>query len=413
MFCYSSRLSINLLIQIRVMAKFSSICLLLVGLLIGSITSAQSIQELNKKKIDTEEQIKSITNLIEFTQKEKETSTNQISLLKRRMELRKQRLDQLIYEIALLEKSIDEKHLIIQGLNSDLELIKAEYSRLIQYAWKNRSYEELIMFILASDDFNQAYKRMRFYQQLLSYRKHKADEIVQYQSMIGSELSQIQSKLKEIEKTKQEREIEIRALAGEESSLKKVITTLQSKENELREELKKQNKIKEKLAAEIKELIAEEARKAALMKAKDRTISVALAKKFSDNKGKLPSPVKSGILSGTFGEHWHPVLKGVKVKNNGVDITVREKSSVYSVFEGEVKKVFTVPGSSYAVIIRHGNYLTVYSNLSHVDVKVGDIVKTYQEIGTIGFGKNESVVLHFELWEENKLQDPAQWISIK
>ena len=395
------------------MRKGTTIFILFVLLLCGGIASSQTIQELNQKKNDTEEQIKNITSLIEFTQKEKETSTNQISLLKRRMELRKQRLDQLIYEIALLEKSISEKHLIIEGLNKDLELIKREYSRLIQYAWKNRSYEQLIMFILSSEDFNQAYKRMRFYQQLLSYRKHKADEIVQYQNMIGSELNDIQIKLKEIEATKQERETEIHTLASEESNLKKVVSNLQSKEKELREELKKQNRIKEKLAAEIKELIAEEARKAALMKAKEKNISIALAKKFSDNKGKLPSPVKSGIVSGVFGEHWHPVLKGVKVKNNGVDITVREKSNVYSVFEGEVKKVFTVPGSSYAVIIRHGNYLTVYSNLSHVDVKVGDIVKTYQEIGTIGFGKNESIVLHFELWEENKLQDPAQWINIK
>ncbi|MBN1989039.1 MAG: peptidoglycan DD-metalloendopeptidase family protein [Bacteroidales bacterium] len=395
------------------MAKFRFTYLLLFALLFFGGASAQSLQELNKKKGDTEEQIKNITLLIESTQKEKELSTNQISLLKRRMDLRKQRLEQLVYEISLLEKSIDEKHLIIQGLNADMESIKKEYARLIQYAWKNRSYEQLIMFILSSEDFNQAYKRMRFYQQLLAYRKHKADEIVHYQNLIGSELNEIQNRIKEIEQTRKEREDEFVILSREEGNLKRFVSNLQSKEKELREELQRQNRIKQKLASEIKELIAEEARKAASMKAKDKTISLALAKKFSDNRGKLPSPVKSGVLSGEFGEHWHPVLKGVKVKNNGVDITVNEKSTVYSVFEGEVKKVFTVPGSAYAVIIRHGNYLTVYSNLSHVDVKVGDTVKTYQEIGTIGFGKKDNSVLHFELWEESKLQNPAQWIIIK
>jgi murein DD-endopeptidase MepM/ murein hydrolase activator NlpD len=135
-----------------------------------------------------------------------------------------------------------------------------------------------------------------------------------------------------------------------------------------------------------------------------------LSSSFAGNKGRLPWPTERGVVAATFGEHEHPVLKGIKTKNNGVDIATEKGRIARSVFDGEVTSTMTLPNYNNVVIIRHGEYLTVYSNLDQLYVKKGDKVKTKQKIGLIQTDETGKTTMHFELWQGKNLQNPEQWI---
>jgi septal ring factor EnvC (AmiA/AmiB activator) len=195
---------------------------------------------------------------------------------------------------------------------------------------------------------------------------------------------------------------------------------LSGKEQNLREKLKKQYDLANRLQSEITRIIEEEARKAAELLKKNNTDffqltpeEMLLADIFSKNKEKLPWPTQRGIITGEFGEQPHPFLKGVKVRNDGVDIATTEGAIVRCVYDGTVSRIFAIPGAHKTVIIRHGNFLTVYSNLKDVTVNQGDKVKTKQTIGVIYTnveGENKSV-LQFQIWKENTKLNPREWLA--
>ena len=179
--------------------------------------------------------------------------------------------------------------------------------------------------------------------------------------------------------------------------------------------MRKQKKITKKLNDEIRKLIEEEARKELENRKKSKGTSidyVSLSSNFKENFGRFNLPVINGLITGNYGESFHPILKEVKIKNNGVDITIPTNSEVFAIFKGEVRKVIKIMGSNLAVLVRHGNYLSVYSNLTVVKVSVGQEINSYQKIGEINLQKGEeTAILHFELWNENKTEDPLKWFK--
>ena len=191
------------------------------------------------------------------------------------------------------------------------------------------------------------------------------------------------------------------------------VNILNSKKKELLAELEEQKKVTRKINEEIKRIIEEEAKKeSGRLKNTNDNAKTLLSNNFKDNIGKFKLPVNNGIITGNYGESFHPILKEVKIKNNGVDITLSQKSDVYTIFKGEVRKIFRIPGSNLAIIIRHGKYLSVYSNLSVINVNVGQELNSYQKIGEINLQKGEeTAILHFELWNETKTEDPAKWFK--
>jgi murein DD-endopeptidase MepM/ murein hydrolase activator NlpD len=180
---------------------------------------------------------------------------------------------------------------------------------------------------------------------------------------------------------------------------------LQKKERELRDLLRQQRQVEERLQKEIERLIAEEAKRAMEKR--------QLSDNFERNKGKFPWPVSQGVITDRFGEHPHPVMKNIIIRNNGIDITTSPGEQARSIFNGIVSRVFAVPGGNMAVIIRHGQFITVYSNLKEVLVKQGDQVVTSQNIGIIYSDPNEEdkTVLKFQIWKENVKLNPELWIS--
>jgi murein hydrolase activator len=196
-----------------------------------------------------------------------------------------------------------------------------------------------------------------------------------------------------------------------------VYSELQQKEKDLAKKLESQRKAELRLQLEIERVIAEEAKKASRKSKNEPGLALSKEEKllsgdFSNNKGKFPWPVPGGFISDHFGEHPHAVLKYVIIRNSGIDITTRTNAKARSIFKGEVTKIVAIPGGNWAVIIRHGNYLTVYSNLQEVFVKAGQKVGIKEEIGTVFTDDNDDnkTILKFQIWRENTKLNPEDWL---
>ena len=381
----------------------------------GNALRAQEINELKEKKNKIEKEIEAISDLISKTEKESSTSVNNVKLTKRKIELKNNLIQQIDQESEQLKTQISRRKVIIDSLSNQVSLIKNDYKKIIIYSQVTSNKSNFLLLILASQDLNQAYKRIKFYQQVLKYKSQIAEK---YNSTIRSikvENSKLNENVTSLTKTQYQKSLELSNLKNEEKKYTQKIQTLNRKKKELLDDLENQRKISKKINDEIKRLIAEEARRESEnLRNSNKKSNLVLSSNFKDNFGNFPLPVGSGIITGTYGESFHPVLKDIKVKNNGVDITVTKKSDVYSIFKGVVRKVFKIPGSNLAIIVRHGSYLSVYTNLTSVNVSVGQDVTSYQKIGTIDLLKGEeTAILHFELWNENKTEDPSKWFKNK
>jgi septal ring factor EnvC (AmiA/AmiB activator) len=372
---------------------------------------SQTIQELENRRKKTEQEIVLTNKLLTETQKKKVQNINQLNTLKKQVELRRRLISDYESQIILIEKDIEDKTIIVNELQKDIINLKKEYAKLIQFAWRNRTDMQILIFIFASEDFNQAYRRIRFYQQLLKFRETQAKEILNTQKLVENEIELLTKSRDKLSMLKIEKNVEFSNLSRDESRYSQNVKQLQTKEKQLRREIEERRKSMEAIEKIIAELIAEEAKRKA---EKDRVRDdryIRLSDGFIGNKGKLPWPSNPGVIIGDFGEHFHPVLKEIKIRNSGIDIGTEPNSSVKAIFEGEVSKIVNIPGSNVTVIIRHGDFLSVYSNLVKIKVKVGESVSTSQIIGeayTEHEGKQGMVNL--QIWQENKIQNPRHWI---
>ena len=247
-----------------------------------------------------------------------------------------------------------------------------------------------------------------------AYRVKKANEI---DSLIV-ELDHQKDQLNLLKNDKllslEEKEVEQEKLVGQRSRRSAMINELKRKESQLREEIREKERIAKALESKIREIIEEEARK---LNSTDIYASLTpeqelIGKDFKKNRGKLPWPVEKGIVTEGYGRHEVPGLRGSSVQNNGVDITSSPGTEVRAVFEGEVTKVFAILGANYTVLIRHGEFLSVYQNLVNVRVKTGDKVLTKEQLGEAFTDETENVAMvHFEVWQERTILNPEEWIS--
>ena len=278
------------------------------------------------------------------------------------------------------------------------------------------------LFLLSAEDFNQAYKRFTYLKQYADYRKTQVREITELQAKLAKLVEELNNKKSDKKQLLTSKISLSDKYEKQKADQKEYYVLLQKKEKDLKKKLENQQKIAARLEQEIEKSIAEEARKIASKAASKSTATPGikasperknLSDDFSMNKGKLPWPLSKGLITDHFGEHPDPVLKHVIRRNSGIDITTQSGTKARAVFKGEVTKVLPNIGGNMAIIIRHGSYLTVYSNLASVSVQVGQNVDTKQEIGTIYTDKEDDnkTVLKFQLWYENSKQDPENWIS--
>ena len=402
----------------------------------------QNKKDLEKKKAQLQKEINATNQLLNETKKNKKLSLNQLVTLNQKIEIREELITTIAYEVNEINSSINLTNTSINNLKKEIEKLKAEYEKMIYYAYKNQSAYTKLMFIFSAKDFNQAYNRMKYFEQYSEYRKKQALIIQKTQNNLAEIVKELEAKRSELKALLGEKEEEKKTLTIEKSEKEDVLIQLQEKEGQLKADLKKKQEDANKLQKEIKRIIEEEikrAREEAVLAAKNAKAKnppnpknnttkenpkevknenvltlTPEAQKLSDNfelnKGKLPWPVAEGVIIEYFGEHEHPVLKGIKVKNDGIDISTKVGSAVRAVFDGEVTGVISIPGAGKAIIVRHGEYLSVYSNLSETNVKKGDKIKTKQNIGTALTDEDNKTSMELQIWKGSILLNPIGWI---
>ena len=377
---------------------------------------AQSLSELQLKKQNAAKEIEITSQLLSQFQKEEKASLNRLQLVNNNINQRNGLISGLNAEIKIYLGFIENNKEVIELIGADLENIKKEYAELIKLAYLKNNGGNIVLFLLSAENFNQAYRRLLFMRRYTSFRENQ----VAIMNSLRNQLDENIKKLEQFRKTRQqlleEAKLENQKLAMEKQQQQQEILALKRQQNDLRKKLEQQRRVEQQLEQSILRIMEEEARKNSDTGEPAYSLTpeqVLVGNSFEQNKQKLPWPVERGIITEKFGIHRHAVLENVQVRNNGINIATEVGAKVRSVFDGEVTRVFGITGGNTAVIVRHGSYLTVYSNLREVTVKSGDKVLTRQNIGTVftDFDDSNKSILKFQIWHENQKLDPEDWIG--
>ena len=386
--------------------------ILTLGLLVlPFITDGQSKSKLRDKIQRNEKEIKVANDILEETRASKKSTLNELYVLQKRIDLRNDLINNLNNQISNLDQQIEINEGAVAGLEKDLEKLRQQYADIIRAAYRHHKGFNRLMFILSSESFNQAYKRYKYLNQYAQYRRNRAKTIEAKAEKLKYKIQELKNLKAQKEGILSQKKSEKFKLKYETRQVRNQIQNLKQKEEQLRQDIAQKKKIIAQLEDEIQQIIEEERKKTNRWKnlsAEQQRLSAS----FEKNKGTLPWPITDGIITREFGENNHPVLKGIKMNNNGVDISTTQNSKVKAIFEGVARKVVSIPGANLTVIVRHGNYLTVYSNLVDVDVQPGQHIARGDVIGQVFTDEaSQENVLHLEIYHENKRLNPEEWLK--
>lgn len=386
----------------------------------GLVCLAQDRSTLEKRKLSTSKDIAFTNELLNKTTKNKRNTYSKVILLNSKISAREELILTMEEELEYIDQQVLINQEVIFSLESDLKQYKKEYEKMIYYSFLSNDKYNGIMFVLASESFNAAFSRFRYLKEYAKNRKIHIDKIFATKLEISEKIVELEIIKADKKNLFLNKKLENQKLISEKQEFNLLVQNLTKKEKELKRKLREQQKIADKLQREIAKLIEEEARKAALaLKNNDKSFlkltpdEKLLATNFKNNKGILPWPTERGVITRKFGKQPHPVLKGVYIQNDGIDIATTKNAVVRAVFDGVVTKVFAIPGANKIVIVRHGSYFTVYSNLKDVIVSQGDKLTTKQTIGSVftDLNSGEKSILKFQIWLENKKMNPAIWLA--
>ena len=397
------------------MKLFAKILLLL--LLCNNLLAQEKARLQERKKLLLEE-IQFSNKVLEQTKKEKDVSFHQLKTLKQKIAIRAQLIRTIQKEVEYINQEIQLNQNEKLGLELELDSLKINYSYLIQQAYKSRKHFNRILFLFSSRDFQQAYKRASYMRQISQYRLSQANIVSEKQAELQNSIMILkkQKSIKQnlIENKQAEYELYNKEQAQEAISL----AALSEKEKELKKSLEAKKIQRKKIQKEIERIIADELKKATSTSAAIDFAStpeaIKLSNSFSTNKGGLPWPVSKGLIISKFGKQKHPVLAGVYVENNGIEIATEPQGICRSIFNGKISSILTMPNGTKVVMIRHGEYISVYSNLGEVFIEKGQEVGTKENIGIVYTSKQEgSTVIDFQLWKSSKKLNPQLWLMTK
>jgi murein hydrolase activator len=378
-----------------------------------------SKDELERKKKKLLEEIEQAEEQLSKTRANKNASLSQVYALKNKIAARQKLIANYNSQLHNIESNIGSTQRQIRTLDVRLDSLKAEYARLIVKAYRTNGELDKVLFIFSARDFNDAYQRMMYLQQYADYRKQQAELIKQTKLARLGKLKDLKNQKEEKEDLLQGEQKQKQSLEKEKGDKDRVVAQLKGKESQLMSEVKEKKKAAAKLNRLIEDIIRKEIEAA---KKKNETTSSshvlaltpeakALSESFAANQGKLPWPVERGFITGHFGVSEHDVLANVKVNNNGVDIKTQQGSTARAVFDGEVRAVLTNPSFHIAVLVQHGEYFTVYSNLEEAFVKQGQKIKTKQTIGKVYTNsEDDKTELHLEIWKNTIKLNPESWL---
>lgn len=391
--------------------------------------NAQDRKKLEAEKVKIEKEIEKINAILNETMKTKNLSASQLNVLRKKIRDRERLIDNISKQTQALNGEIQNTQKSILQLNEEINFLKKEYIQMLRMAQKNKTSANRLLFIFSAKDYSQAYQRYVFFKQYGQLQKQKMFEIQQKTNELEKKTNELVVKKVNQESLLSQQEKQKSELTKEQKEKQSTINSLQKKERQLANQIKEKQARRKKLQNQINAAIQAEVKRQAQIAAKSKTKDesktsskeyvmsatpeeIQLSKDFTSNKGRLPWPTEHGIITSNYGTHPHPDIKGVMIENLGVDIRTKRGSSVRAVFDGEVVRVFTGPNGQKVIILRHGEYMTVYTNLSNVFVSAGNKVKTKQSIGTIHTNTEDVTEINFQVWKGNNRQNPSTWIKL-
>jgi septal ring factor EnvC (AmiA/AmiB activator) len=382
-------------------------------LLISCTVYGQSRAELEDMRKKNLQEIEYVDRMLRNTSTQKNENLNELRVIGKKLNLREKLINEYGQEISLLEYRISLNSLATAMLEEDLEKLKKEYAKSIVSAYKATKGTPALAFILASSDFNQGYKRLKYIQQVARYRRKETETIETIYLEVQNTKQRLENDRKNVNDLKNKEVRQKQILRDEQNRKERLINSLSRKEKQLKQDLEEKKRVARQIEKEIEKLIEEE-RKRSETVPMDREMKL-IGDSFGENRGRIPWPVESGIITSHFGLQPHPVLKNVTEDNIGIEITSNGQTRAKAVFKGQVVRVFAISGANMAVIVRHGKYLTVYQNLVNVRVKAGDNTALGQDLGDVYMdnGAGGKSVLKFMIYEEKKKLDPEQWLLKK
>jgi len=391
------------------MRLFTPLLLLSLNVLAVFTCSAQTISDLQKQKEQTLARISTTSQLIEEGTKSQAQNTQKLDLINSQIETRNDLIKNINQQIQFYNAEINQRVKSITRYEQQLDTLLLQYANFIRTTQFLQSKHDVLLHILASRNLSQMYRRIRFYREYLQYQHSQHDAITALNNRLHAERDSLLTAQKYLVVLRNEEYNSRNQLISEQTQYNNELKRLMQKEKELRNTLLEDRKKVQALNVAINKLIEEEAEQN--RKAKHDAIYKKLSKDFASNKGRLPWPILTGTIVRGYGQQESKLLKGIKTTSEGVDIAAKKNSVVRSIFNGKVTRVARIPGGNDVVIIRHGDFLTLYSNLTNLVINIGDEVKAGQAIGTLYTEKNaEQGILHFEIWKEFRSQNPKLWL---
>lgn len=400
------------------MIKSFSLILLILFTLVFSAFGQRKSDQLKKKERELQQKILTTKSLIKLTRNSEQLSLTELGIIQHQIAYREELVSHYNYQIRKLDFEVSDTKKQILSIENSIENLRAEYKKMMLHAFKNRNTDFKYLYIISAETFTEAFHRMKYIQHYKDYRQEQINQIETNQASLLKKILFLEQKINEKEQISTVQKTEKEAYMKDKIIQQETYSKLKADENKYKYLLTAQQKKKKKIALAIRKAIELEI--AATIKKSNNKFTLtpegsALSKTFTSNKGKLPWPVAKGEITGKYGKHRHDVVSTATVDNNGIDITTEKKAKIRAVFQGKVTSVLIIPGAGKVVMISHGDYRTVYSNLKEVYVKKGDVVKTKQSLGQLlnNEGSNVSEA-HFEIWKITSdglsTENPSFWI---
>ncbi|WP_009034285.1 murein hydrolase activator EnvC family protein [Indibacter alkaliphilus] len=381
--------------------------------------------ELEREKAEIQKRLLEFDQILKKTAETKKVSVGQLNVVSKQLQNRVNYINTLNREVRLLDSEIKETENKIIALENDLKNMKEEYAGMIYTSSKLNQGMTMTAFVFSSSTFKQFYMRLKYLKQYSDARKKQVEQIEKVTAELAVQRAGLEDKKSEKQVVLQQEQQQKQQLDKAKQEQQGIINTLTKQEQDIRKQIAAAKKQQENLNKAIRAIIEEEIRRAEAEAKKANSTATkssgssipltpeaaALSNSFAGNRGKLPWPVESGFISRPFGTHPHPTVKGVTEDNDGIDIQTTPNASVRAVFDGEVIKVATIPGYGGTIVVRHGEYYSMYSKLKVVSVKSGDKVTAKQVIGQVYTNKDGVAEVHFETWKGLQPMNPSIWLA--
>jgi murein hydrolase activator len=426
--------------------KFTLVVLLL-GVVLSIADAQRAKRDLERKRRQLMESMRKTKSELRETQHEKRNIERAYASTQQQLKQSKQKIETVNTVISSSSEIVERNYQVVDNLSNDLTRVKSDYSETIRKAFRQKLNYDFLYFLLSSDDCNHLVKKLHYVGQIDRFRKKQIKAILETRYELESRIVNLEQGMAKNAEQLATIEVQKKELDQKLGTQEDKLVDIKQQVDKLRKELNRQERQQEKISAAIDNIIKAEieertkaARAAALATTRfrnkenqnssasreprsennnetdhreEKTITIretpevkALSDNFRNNKGKLPWPVKSGAIVKRFGRQPHETLRNVMISNNGIDIMTSEGNDVNAVFAGKVVAVQFIPGSNYLVILQHGSYYTVYSNLERVFVQKGNEIGLKQSIGRVAGN-----TVHFELWQNRSRENPASWIA--